>query len=62
MDSHFPTIGLDNIMALLEHSDRVCQVSFMRVRPKFAYFRKSFGSDAGAIPGTDRFGALVSSP
>ena len=47
--------NVDNIIAVLEHSDRV---SYLRQFQRFG-FGQTFGSDAGAIPRADIYGALV---
>jgi hypothetical protein len=51
------TKGVDNIVALLEHSDRVCQIKFLDISS--SPFRRSFSGDAEAVPTADRSDALV---
>jgi hypothetical protein len=54
-----PVNGTANIVALLEHSDRVSQINFLKVPSLHFFFGKRFGNDAEAIPGVDGPSALV---
>jgi hypothetical protein len=48
---------MDNIIMVLEHKDRICQIDLFHVT-EFA-IGKGVDSDAGPIPGADRIGNLV---
>ena len=51
------TAGVNNIVAALKRRDRVVRIELFGVNR--SPLKKTLGSDAGTIPGADRFAALV---
>jgi hypothetical protein len=51
------TSGLDNIIAALEHNDRVCQIDLQYPYKFTTKMCHGFGSNAKAFPGADRSAA-----